>query len=129
MCVSFVEQFNRLPIESLCQKAKQASESDVFATLAKNSLILTDLANLLSPNAANQLECLAKRSNKITQQKNAKEQSNWVELKALREKAQKLTENIKQSYDFKKIQKAVVANLYTELPPRRADYSEVTHTL
>ena len=69
MCVSFVEQFNRLPIESLCQKAKQASESDVFATLAKNSLNLTDLANLLSPNAANQLECLAKRSNKITQQR------------------------------------------------------------
>jgi 2-iminoacetate synthase len=67
--VSFVEQFNRLPIEALCRKAQEASELDVSTALAKNSLNLSDLAVLLSPTATNQLECLAKRSNRITQQR------------------------------------------------------------
>ncbi len=69
MSVSFVEQFNQLPIEALCRKAQEASEVDVSSALAKNSLNLTDLAALLSPSATNQLEFLAKRSNRITQQR------------------------------------------------------------
>ncbi len=69
MPVSFVEQFNRLPIEALCRKAQEASALDVSTALAKNSLNLSDLAVLLSPTATNQLECLAKRSNRITQQR------------------------------------------------------------
>ena len=35
MSVSFVEQFNQLPIEALCRKAQEASEVDVSSALAK----------------------------------------------------------------------------------------------
>ena len=69
MPVSFVEHFNQLPIEALCRKAQDASELDVSAVLTKRNLKLSDLAVLLSPNATNQLECLAERSNRITQQR------------------------------------------------------------
>ena len=69
MPVSFVEQFNQLPIKGLCQKAKEASELEVSAALAKDNLKLKDLAVLLSPRARNKLESLAKRSNLITQQR------------------------------------------------------------
>ena len=69
MPVSFVEQFNQLPIKGLCQKAKEASELEVSAALAKDNLKLKDLAVLLSPRARNKLESLAKSSNRITQQR------------------------------------------------------------
>ena len=67
--MSFVEQFDQLPIDALCRTAQEASETDVAAALARRDLDLANLATLLSPAAAGQLERLAKRSNRLTQQR------------------------------------------------------------
>tara|TARA_B100000614_G_scaffold49338_1_gene42316 strand:- start:6911 stop:8113 length:1203 start_codon:yes stop_codon:yes gene_type:complete len=67
--VSFVEQFDHLPIDALCRTAQEASEMEVAAALARRDLDLANLATLLSPAAAGQLERLAKRSNRLTQQR------------------------------------------------------------
>jgi 2-iminoacetate synthase len=67
--VSFVEQFDHLPIDALCRTAQEASEMEVAAALASRDLDLANLATLLSPAAAGQLERLAKRSNRLTQQR------------------------------------------------------------
>ena len=67
--MSFVEQFDQLPIDALCRTAQEASETEVAAALARRDLDLANLATLLSPAAAGQLERLAKRSNRLTQQR------------------------------------------------------------
>ena len=67
--MSFVEQFDHLPIDALCRTAQEASETEVAAALARRDLDLANLATLLSPAAAGQLERLAKRSNRLTQQR------------------------------------------------------------
>ena len=67
--MSFVEQFDQLPIDAHCRRAQEASETEVAAALAKRDLDLANLATLLSPAAAGQLERLAKRSNRLTQQR------------------------------------------------------------
>ena len=67
--MSFVEQFDHLPIDALCRTAQEASEMEVAAALARRDLDLANLATLLSPAAAGQLERLAKRSNRLTQQR------------------------------------------------------------
>ena len=67
--MSFVEQFDQLPINTHCGKAQEASKTEVDAALARRDPGLGDLAALLSPAAAGQLERLAKRSNQLTQQR------------------------------------------------------------
>ena len=67
--MSFVAQFDRLPIDALCRTAETASEAEVATALTKREPGLADLAVLLSPAAAGQLERLAKRSNQLTQQR------------------------------------------------------------
>ena len=67
--MSFVEQFDQLPIDAHCRTAQVASETEVAAALAKRDPGLGGLAALLSPAAAGQLERLAKRSNQLTQQR------------------------------------------------------------
>ena len=67
--MSFVEQFDQLPIDALCRTAQDASRSEVSAALAKREPGLGDLAVLLSPAATGKLEHLAKRSNQLTQQR------------------------------------------------------------
>ena len=67
--MSFVEQFDQLPIDALCRTAQEASETEVAAALARRDLDLANLATLLSPAAAGQIERLAKRSNRLTQQR------------------------------------------------------------
>ena len=67
--MSFVEQFDQLPIDALSRTAQEASEIEVAAALARRDLDLANLATLLSPAAAGQLERLAKRSNRLTQQR------------------------------------------------------------
>lgn len=62
---------------------------------------------------------------KVQQKQNDKELKNWVTFDIIRKKALMLRENVLQSYDFYKVQKALVAHLYSELAPRRADYAEV----
>ena len=67
--MSFVGQFDRLPIDALWGKARDASDKEVSAALAKREPGLADLAALLSPAAAGQLEPLAKRAHQLTQQR------------------------------------------------------------
>ena len=67
--MSFVEQFDQLPIDAHCRTAQEASKTEVDAALARRDPGLGDLAALLSPAAAGQLERLAKRSNQLTQQR------------------------------------------------------------
>ena len=67
--MSFVEQFDQLPINAHCGTAQEASETEVAAALARRDPGLGDLAALLSPAAAGQLERMAKRSNQLTQQR------------------------------------------------------------
>ena len=63
---------------------------------------------------------------KVQQKQNEKEISNWVSYDKIRQKALILGENILNSYDLYKVQKALVSALYSDLPPRRADYAEMS---
>ena len=67
--MSFVGHFDQLPIDALRSRARDASDDEVSAALAKRDLGLADLAALLSPAAAGQLEPLAKRAKQLTQQR------------------------------------------------------------
>jgi 2-iminoacetate synthase len=67
--VSFVSEFNSLPAQSLAQKSLAAGTSAVRESLAKSKLSLADLANLISPAAAELLEHLGRRSHAMTQQR------------------------------------------------------------
>jgi 2-iminoacetate synthase len=67
--VSFVAEFNSLPLESLVKRSLQANANDVQASLLKIKLSLNDFANLISPTASENLETLSARSQKITQQR------------------------------------------------------------
>ncbi|HIM23316.1 MAG TPA: radical SAM protein, partial [Verrucomicrobia bacterium] len=67
--MSFVGHFDRLPIDVLWSRARDASDAEVSAALAKRDLGLANLAALLSPAAAGQLEPLAKRAHQLTQQR------------------------------------------------------------
>jgi len=67
--VSFVSEFDRLPIDALWSRACNASSREVSAALTSRDPGLADLASLLSPAAAVQLEPLAKRAHRLTQQR------------------------------------------------------------
>jgi len=67
--VSFVTEFNSLPVQSLAQRSLAAGTSAVRESLAKSKLSLADLANLISPAAAELLEHLGRRSHAMTQQR------------------------------------------------------------
>ena len=61
---------------------------------------------------------------RITQVKNEKEQNNWVPLQQLKDTANKLYEKAMKSYNFAHIQRAVVACIFTDFPPRRSDIAD-----
>ena len=65
--MSFVGHFDRLPIDALWRRARDASAAEAAAALTKRDLSLADLAALLSPAAP--LEPLAKRAHQLTQQR------------------------------------------------------------
>jgi 2-iminoacetate synthase len=67
--VSFVAEFNSLPLPSLVNRSLAANAHEVHASLAKSKLSLADFANLISPTAAENLETLSVRSQKLTQQR------------------------------------------------------------
>jgi len=67
--VSFVGHFDQLPIDALWSRTRDASDAEVSNALAKCEPNLTDLATLLSPATAGQLESLARRANQLTQQR------------------------------------------------------------
>jgi 2-iminoacetate synthase len=67
--VSFVAEFNSLPLDRLIARAESASAADVSDALRKPALSLADFAALISPTAGNSLEELARRSRALTLQR------------------------------------------------------------
>jgi 2-iminoacetate synthase len=67
--VSFVTEFNKLPLAALVQRSLAASTSAVRASLGKPELALEDFAHLISPAGAELLEPLSQRSQRMTQQR------------------------------------------------------------
>ena len=67
--MSFVAEFNSLPVPLLVQKSLMASAAAARTSLAKPRLSLTDFAHLISPAAAESLEMLSQRSRQLTQQR------------------------------------------------------------
>ncbi len=67
--MSFVAEFNSLPLASLVSSSLSASPQSVQESLAKSKLSLADFANLISPAAAGWLEPISARAQKLTQQR------------------------------------------------------------
>jgi 2-iminoacetate synthase len=67
--VSFVAEFNSLPLPSLVKHSLAASASSVRESLVKQKLSLSDFANLISPAASELLEQISVRSQQLTQQR------------------------------------------------------------
>jgi 2-iminoacetate synthase len=69
MPVSFVAEFNALPIEDLLDRARTASPRAVQAILDQSDLRVQDFACLLSPSAGATLEALARRAHLVTRRR------------------------------------------------------------
>lgn len=67
--MSFVAEFNVLPVEALEELSKSTSLAEARAALGKTHLSLEDFARLLSPAAGQLLELLCQRSQALTQQR------------------------------------------------------------
>ncbi len=67
--MSFVAEFNSLPLPSLVKSSLAANAASVRESLSKTKLSLADFANLISPAATELLEPLCVRSQKLTQQR------------------------------------------------------------
>ncbi|HUZ07266.1 MAG TPA: 2-iminoacetate synthase ThiH [Candidatus Paceibacterota bacterium] len=67
--MSFVAEFNSLPLPSLVKKSLAADSIAVRESMAKSKLSLADFANLISPAAAELLEHICRRSHAMTKQR------------------------------------------------------------
>ncbi len=67
--MSFVAEFNALPVSSLVQKSLTAGAAAVRESLSKPRLTLPDFVHLISPAASEFLETLSQRSHRLTQQR------------------------------------------------------------
>ncbi len=67
--VSFVSEFNSLPVQLLAQSSLATSAAAVRESLAKSKLSPADFANLISPPAAELLEHMGRRAHALTQQR------------------------------------------------------------
>jgi 2-iminoacetate synthase len=67
--VSFVAEFNSLPLESLVKRSRATSLPAVRESLTREKLSLTDFAQLISPAAGELLEHLGRRSQALTRQR------------------------------------------------------------
>jgi 2-iminoacetate synthase len=67
--VSFVSEFNSLPLAALVKRSLSAGSQAVQESLAKTKLTLADFAQLISPAAGEFLEIVARRSHALTQQR------------------------------------------------------------
>src|ERR1017187_10446666 len=67
--VSFVAEFNSLPLESLVKRSQSAGVQDVRESMAKSKLSVADFAHLISPAAAEWLEHMGRRAHAMTQQR------------------------------------------------------------
>jgi 2-iminoacetate synthase len=67
--VSFVAEFNSLPLNNLVRRAESATADEVRASAGKARLALTDFAVLLSPAASGMLESISRRAHTLTLQR------------------------------------------------------------
>ena len=67
--MSFVTEFNTLPLNALVQRSLTASSQAARASLDMTSLSLEDFAHLISPAGAELLEPLSRRSQQMTRQR------------------------------------------------------------
>lgn len=67
--MSFVANFNALPLDALLERALNAPAAAAGASLAKAGLSLEDFVHLISPAAAELLEPLSRRSQQMTRQR------------------------------------------------------------
>ncbi len=67
--MSFVAEFNSLPVPPLVQKSLATGAAAVRESLTQSRLSLTDFAHLISPAASEFLEILSQRSHQLTQQR------------------------------------------------------------
>src|SRR5947207_9933637 len=67
--MSFVAEFNALPLEALLKRSLSATTANVREALAKSRLTPADFAELISPAAGELLEPLGRRSQALTQQR------------------------------------------------------------
>src|SRR2546430_17419354 len=67
--MSFVSEFNALPLEALLKRSLSATPATVREALAKSRLTPADFAELISPAAGELLEPLGRRSQALTQQR------------------------------------------------------------
>jgi 2-iminoacetate synthase len=67
--VSFVPEFNSLPLPSLVKRSLDANAGSVRESMAKSKLSLADFANLISPAASELLEHMGRRSHAMTKQR------------------------------------------------------------
>jgi 2-iminoacetate synthase len=67
--VSFVTDFNALPISDLVRRSLSATSVSVCGALEKPRLSLVDFAHLISPAAADSLETMGRRAQHLTRQR------------------------------------------------------------
>jgi 2-iminoacetate synthase len=67
--MSFVSEFDALPLDSLTARAREATPGEVAESLARRELSLVDFARLISPAAQDRLELLCQRSQAMTRQR------------------------------------------------------------
>ena len=67
--MSFVGEFNALPLDGLVSQSLGASTEQVSAAMRKSHLGLEDFARLISPAAGQMLETLCQRSQQLTRQR------------------------------------------------------------
>jgi 2-iminoacetate synthase len=67
--VSFVAEFNSLPLDALVKKSLANSSVAARETLGKNKISLAEFAALISPAAGELLEIMGKKSHSMTQQR------------------------------------------------------------
>ncbi|PAW81586.1 MAG: 2-iminoacetate synthase ThiH, partial [Pedosphaera sp. Tous-C6FEB] len=67
--MSFVAEFNALPLTALEQSARSTSRAEAEAALGRAQLTLEDFARLISPAAGQLLEPLCRRSQALTRQR------------------------------------------------------------
>ncbi|HXS69249.1 MAG TPA: 2-iminoacetate synthase ThiH, partial [Candidatus Polarisedimenticolia bacterium] len=67
--MSFVSEFNSLPLSALVKRAQTSSSATVRETIGKGTLSLADFAALISPAGSEMLEALGRRAHAMTQQR------------------------------------------------------------
>ena len=67
--MSFVAEFNSLPLDALAKRSQTASTAAASDAIARSKLSLTDFAHLISPAASELLETMGRRAQALTRQR------------------------------------------------------------